>query len=156
MKGLAVFRRQAARGLVGYLAVSRIAGAAFPVVFVVCVAHLQGYAAAATAQALTGLALAGSAPLRARALDIWGSRRTLPAQLAVSAASLTGVSVAIGHTHALAAIIALSVLAAVSAPAIDPAVRTSWRSVADGNEQLSLLHTADSLLAEAGFLIGPR
>jgi len=155
MKGLAVFRSRAALGLAGYLAVNRIAGAAFPVVFVVCLAQLQGYAAAATAQAVTVVALASSAPLRARALDIWGSRRTLPAQFALSAASLTGVSVAIGHTRNLTAIIALSVLAAVSAPAIDPAVRTSWRSVAQGKEQLSLLHTADSLLEEAGFLVGP-
>lgn len=155
MKGLRVLFRKSALGLLAYLMISRIAGAAFPVAFVICIAHVQGYAAAAVAQAVSVFTLAGGAPLRARLLDIWGSRRVLPLQVVVSAACLIVMSVAIGHTKSLALIIGLSLLVSVSSPAIYPAVRTSWRSIADNDEQLAMLHTADSLIEEAGFLVGP-
>lgn len=155
MKGMKVFARTSTRGLLVYLMVGRIAGAAFPIAFVISLAHMQGYAAAALAQGIFVFTLAFGAPLRARMLDVWGSRRILPLQLAVSGASLSGMSVAIGHTKSLALIVGLSVLVSASSPSIDPAVRASWRSVAETEEQLAMLHTADSILEEAGFLIGP-
>jgi MFS family permease len=155
LKGMRVFLRASAVGLMGYLTVSRIVGAAFPVAFVICLAHIQGYGAAGLAQAVTVFTLAFCAPLQARMVDRWGRRIVLPVQATVSGTSLLAVAVAIGHLRSLIVIVALSMLAAVSSPAIDPAVRTSWRAVAEGDEQLALLHTADSLLEEAGFLVGP-
>lgn len=155
MKGMKVLARSSTLGLLAYLMVSRIAEAAFPVAFVISLAHMRGYAAAAFAQGIFVFTLAFGAPLRARMLDVWGSRRILPLQIAISSVCLSGLSVAIGHTRSLALIAGLSVLVAVSSPSIDPAVRASWRSLAESDEQLSLLHTADSILEEAGFLIGP-
>ena len=86
---------------------------------------------------------------------MWGSRRTLSLQVVLSVASLTCLSLAIAYAVNLGFIIALGLLSALSSPAIDAAVRTSWRSVSDDQAELSLLHTADSLLEEAGFLVGP-
>lgn len=156
MAGLGVLVRPAAFALLSYVSVGRVAGAAFPVVFVVVVADGRGFAAAAFLQGLMVVAFAGTAPLRARILDRFGSRTALVPQTVVYLTALCGLTAAtVTSTTNNILVAAFALVTGIAAPALDPAVRLSWQKTARNDEEKKVLHVADSLLEEAGFFIGP-
>lgn len=50
---------------------------------------------------------------------------------------------------------AVAIVFALTSPAVDAVVRTLWRDIGDGEEQVKALHAYDSILEETGFLAGP-
>ncbi|MEU6722008.1 hypothetical protein ABZ897_62150 [Nonomuraea sp. NPDC046802] len=156
MAGYGVLRRPAAATLLGYLVVGRLAGAAFPIAFVIVLAATRGYAQAALLQGVLVAALAGSAPFRARVLDRVGTRRALLPQCVISTVATVALAVCAGQPHVSGAVIALlTLVVALSTPALDAAVRTSWRRTATSDAEVKALHALDSIIEEAGFLAGP-
>lgn len=154
--GVGILVRPAASALFGYLSVGRVARAAFPVAFVVVVADGRGFAAAALLQGLMVAAFAGTAPLRARILERLGPRVALIPQTVVYLAALSALTVAtVTSTGNNGLVAAFALIAGVTAPAFDPAVRLSWQNTARDDDEKRLLQLADSLLEEAGFLVGP-
>lgn len=156
MAGYAVLRRPAAATLLSYLILGRLSGAAFPIAFVIVLADGCGYAEAALLQGVMVAVLAGSAPFRARVLDRVGTRRALVPQCALSTAATAGVAICAGLPNVHGAVIAgLCLIMGLSSPALDTAVRTSWRRAAHTEAEVKALHALDSIIEEVGFLAGP-
>ncbi|TDC04831.1 MFS transporter [Nonomuraea longispora] len=156
IKGYAVIARPASATLLTSLVVGRLAGAAFPIAFVVSLANTRGYAAAAILQGIMVFALASTAPLRARVLDKFTVRRTIIPQSLLYLLLFAGLVATARQPEApnwLVGVLAL--LSAISAPALDTAVRVSWRKMARNEEEVKSLHVLDSITEEAGFLLGP-
>lgn len=151
-----VVRDKRALELLGVLALRRVSGAAFPIVLVVATAEVRGFAAAALVQGLRVAALTFTAPFRARLLDRVGRSRVVLPQtvlwtLALSALVICSISADLPLWTAAAA----AVVMALASPSLDAIIRTIWRTVATTEAEVKALHSYDSILEEAGFLVGP-
>lgn len=138
------------------IAVRRVSGAAFPVALLVAVADVRGLAAAASVQAVRVAASTFSTPLRARLIDRFGrSRVVLPQTLVAGTTLAVFVAIAEDAQLPLATVYCACVLAAVAPAAVDSVIRSAWGEIGAAERQVKLLHSVDSLLEEAGFLLGP-
>jgi MFS family permease len=156
MVRFSVLRGVGAARLIACLSIDRVAGAGLPVAFVVTAAASRGYGQAAGLQGLMAAALAVSAPLRARILDRFGAHRALIPQAVLYILGLLAVAATAGNRSIPWFVVAIAVVVtALSSPPIDPAVRIAWRRMSDGEEDLKILHTVDSIIEESGFLLGP-
>ncbi|MDT0263119.1 MFS transporter [Jatrophihabitans lederbergiae] len=156
MIGKAVVKNRRAAALLGALSLNRIAGAAFPVVLVVSLANARGYGPAAAVQGFWVFSMTATAPFRARLLDRIGRERVLIPQATLSVAALLFLAVAATSSHIPWPIALLAAgLSAIVSPSIDAVVRTTWRSIGTDDDEVKALHSFDSILEEAGFLLGP-
>jgi MFS family permease len=154
--GHAVLRNRHALALLGCLSVQRVAVAALPVVLVVAAADLRGYAAAAGVQGLRVVTNTASAPFRARLLDRIGRHRVIVPQTLLAAALLLLLAVTLtAPSVPLPVVLAVTVASSLASPSMDPVIRTVWRTLGSGDQQVKALHSYDSILEELGYLAGP-
>lgn len=152
----AVVRDRKALELLGVLALRRVAGAAFPIVLVVATAEVRGFAAAALVQGFRVAALALTAPFRARLLDRIGRSRVVLPQTVITAFALSSlVACSVSGRLPIWTAVASAVVMALTSPSLDAVIRTLWRTIATTDAQVKALHSYDSILEEAGFLVGP-
>ncbi|MGI8665144.1 MAG: MFS transporter [Jatrophihabitans sp.] len=152
----AVVRDRRALELLGVLALRRVAGAGFPIVLVVATAEVRGFAAAALVQGFRVAALALTAPFRARLLDRIGRSRVVLPQTVITAIALSCLVVcSISGRLPIWTAAASAVIMALSSPSLDAVIRTVWRTIATTDAEVKALHSYDSILEEAGFLVGP-
>lgn len=149
-------RDRNALSLLVVLILRRVAGAAFPVVLVVATADVRGLAAAALVQGFRVTALAGTAPFRARLLDRIGRARVIRPQIVVSSAALVALAIcSVTRSIPLWAVAVCAVVMALTNPSLDAVIRTVWRMTGRTEAEVKALHSYDSIIEEAGFLVGP-
>lgn len=151
-----VVRDRQALALLGVLALRRVSAAAFPIVLVVATAEVRGFAAAALVQGFRVAALTFTAPLRARLLDRMERSRIVLPQTVLWALALAALVVcSITASLPLWAAAAAAVVMALVSPSLDAVIRTLWRTVGTTEAEVKALHSYDSILEEAGYLVGP-
>ncbi|MGW3956836.1 MFS transporter [Streptomyces sp. NPDC004752] len=134
---------------------ARTTAAVLPVTLLLALADRYGYARAGLAAGSHTLLLAFLVPLRARLLDRCPHRHALPV---MGACTLTFTTLAVLSVAARSpwwATLTLVITASISSPPLNAALRASWRRLAAGPTQLRAVHSADSVLEEAGFVIAP-
>ncbi|WP_372492674.1 MFS transporter [Cellulomonas wangsupingiae] len=142
--------------LFAIIVVRRVAGAAFPVALLIAVADARGLVIAASVQAVRVAVATFSTPLRARLIDRFGRSHVVLPQTIVAAVTLVIFVAIVGDDRApLALIYVACALAAVTPAAVDAVIRSAWAEIGRTERQVKLLHSVDSLLEEAGFLLGP-
>lgn len=143
-------------GLFAIIALRQISGAALPVVLVVATADVRGFAFAALVQGVRVAIYTFTTPLRARLVDRFGRARVIYPQTAVANVSLIAFAIfSVDVRTPVPWIFVACAFYAISTPAMNPVIRTEWKSLGRGPEEVKTLHAADSILEEAGFLIGP-
>jgi MFS family permease len=154
--GLTVLARPRILHLLTLALVTRIAIAVLPITLLVSLAQPYGYGIAAFVNGTYILLLAFVAPLRGRVLDRFGQRRAL-LPMAICAVTFT-ILVAVSVTRHWSWVVSLLLViaAGLTSPPLNAALRTSWRTVVNGEEgPLKVVHSADSVLEELGFVLAP-
>jgi predicted MFS family arabinose efflux permease len=108
------------------------------------------YAAAGLALALFGVTSV-LLPAKARRIDRFGQRRTLPALALLCAAALTAAVT----TDSPVVLVILIGLAGLAAPPLGPAMRASWRVLTLGTSLKERAYAMDSVAEETLYLVGP-
>ncbi|MCX5387506.1 MFS transporter [Streptomyces sp. NBC_00083] len=142
------------RGLLTIAFLTRTTAATLPVLLLLALADAHGYARAATVGGTYTLVLALCAPLRGRLLDRCGPR-TLLAMASATTLLLALVVASIHYTWPWPTTLPLVIAATLTSPPLNSALRSSWRRLAAGEAQLKAVHSADSVLEEAGFVLAP-
>lgn len=153
--GTAVLRSPRVSQLLVAAFLSRAAVAASPLALLVALASVYGFATAGLIDGVYTLILALFGPLRARILDHFQPRTSLFVMGAVALSSMAGVSIVIAEKGPWWAALALIVLSGLTMPPLNAALRVSWRQTVQGDEQLKVVHTADSIVEELAFVTGP-
>jgi hypothetical protein len=153
--GLAALAQRRVLHLLGVAFLSRVAVAATPLALLVALADVYGFGVAGLIDGSYTVVLAGLGPLRARVLDRVGQRAALIAMGTVAMCCMALVVVAIARVWPWPVTLALIVAAGLSAPPLNAALRVSWRQAVTGPEALKVVHLADSIVEELGFVIGP-
>lgn len=114
------------------------------------------FAMAGVASGTFGFANVLAAPFRARAIDVWGQRRTLIPLGAVQAVSLTSLALATNARPARPGLlVALCVAIGLVTPPVGAAMRTIWReSTSEGTQRTRAL-SLDAIADDAVFIVGP-
>lgn len=142
--------------LMGILAIRRIAGAAFPVAMFIAVASVRGIGEAALLQGFRVAVATFTAPLRARLIDRFGRARVVIIQTLVSGVGLISfVFLALQAAVPLVYALGACLITAATAPAMDSVVRAMWKEIATEDKDVKRLHSADSIIEETGYLLGP-
>jgi MFS family permease len=114
------------------------------------------FAAAGIASGAFGFANVAAAPWRARAIDLWGQRRTLTPLGLAQAASYLGLTLAAdARTTPAAVFVGLSAAAGVAAPPLGAAMRTAWTSITSPGDQRTRALSLDATADEVVFIVGP-
>ncbi|MER5561231.1 MFS transporter [Streptomyces sp. NPDC002506] len=142
------------RGLLTIAFLTRTTAATLPILLLLALADAHGYARAATVGGTYTLVLALCAPLRSRFLDRCGPR-TLLAMTSATTLLLALVAASIHFTWPWPTTLPLVTAATLTSPPLNAALRSSWRRLATGEAQLKAVHSADSVLEEAGFVLAP-
>jgi len=153
--GLSILRQRRVLNLLTVAFLSRVAVAASPLALLIALADVYGFAIAAVIDGVYTILLAGLSPLRARLLDLIGPRVALMAMTAASVTSMTLVAWGISRAAAWPIILTGIIFAGISAPPLNAALRVSWRQAVSGPEALKVVHLADSIVEEIGFILGP-
>lgn len=153
--GLAALRQRRVVHLLTVAFLSRVAFAAMPLALLVALADVYAFGIAGLIDGTYTLLLAGLGPLRARLLDRFHPRVALMVMGAVSVSCMTLVVVAIARRWPWPVTLAFIVAAGLSSPPLNAALRVSWRRVVTGPEPLKVVHLADSIVEELGFVAGP-
>ncbi|GAA3463397.1 MFS transporter [Saccharothrix longispora] len=136
--------------------VARTSGAVMPVTLLVSLAQPYGYGIAAVVNGVYIALLAFVAPLRGRLLDRIGQRRAIVPMAATAIAFTVLTAVSVGAQWAWGWTLVTVAVAGLTSPPLNAALRTSWRTVVNGEEgPLKTVHSADSVLEEMGFVIAP-
>lgn len=154
--GLAALARPRILHLLALALVTRTVVAVLPITLLVSLAQPYGYGIAAVVNGTFILVLAFVAPLRGRVLDRFGQRRAL-FPMGISAITFT-ILVAVSVTQRWSWVVSLLLViaAGLTSPPLNSALRTSWRTVVNGEEgPLKVVHSADSVLEELGFVLAP-
>ncbi|MFB7764203.1 MFS transporter [Streptomyces xiamenensis] len=134
---------------------ARIAAAALPITLLLAIADRYGYARAGLLAGTHTITLALLVPLRGRLLDRYGHRNALPL-MATAAATLTIAATASVTAHwPWWSTLLLAIGATISAPPLNAALRSAWRRLVTDHADLKAVHSADSVLEEAGFVAAP-
>ncbi|GAB7189025.1 hypothetical protein ATKI12_8856 [Kitasatospora sp. Ki12] len=153
--GLAVLTKPRVAHLLTVSFISTITRGAVPLALLVALASVYGFGVGGLIDGVYTLLLAGLGPFRARALDMFGQRAVL---LVMGALSLTFqglIVLAIAGNWPWFTTLALIIAAGMTSPPLGSALRVSWRQAVDGPEQLKVVHSANSIIEELGFVVGP-
>ncbi|WP_285566692.1 MFS transporter [Streptomyces sp. RTGN2] len=134
---------------------TRVTVAALPITLLLTLAHTYGYARAGAVNGGYTLVLAFLAPLRARILDRWGTGRALVLMGATTMTLMTLVAISTAARWPWWTTLLLTIGAGSTTPPLNAALRASWRRLTTGPAQLKAVHSADSILEEAGFVLAP-
>ncbi|MGW8726294.1 MFS transporter [Streptomyces sp. NPDC055808] len=142
------------RGLLTIAFLTRTTAATLPILLLLALADAHGYVRAATVGGTYTLVLALCAPLRGRLLDRCGPR-TLLAMASATTVLLALVAAGVHYAWPWLTTLPLVIAATLTSPPLNAALRSSWRRLATGEAQLKAVHSADSVLEEAGFVLAP-
>ncbi|MFE5098083.1 MFS transporter [Streptomyces sp. NPDC056638] len=134
---------------------TRVTVAALPITLLLTLAHTYGYARAGAVNGGYTLVLAFLAPLRARILDRWGTGRALVLMGATTMTLMALVAISTATRWPWWTTLLLTIGAGSTTPPLNAALRASWRRLTTGPAQLKAVHSADSILEEAGFVLAP-
>ncbi|MFJ3841842.1 MFS transporter [Streptomyces sp. NPDC090054] len=152
---LRLLTRPPVRGLLTLAFLARTTAAVLPITLLLALAQTHGYARAATVAGGYTFVLALCAPLRGRLLDRYGAHRALTLMGITTATFLALVAGSIEFRWPWWTTLPLVIAATLSSPPLNSALRASWRHLATDEGQLKAVHSADSILEEAGFVLAP-
>ncbi|MFT4052017.1 MAG: MFS transporter [Microbacterium sp.] len=109
------------------------------------------YASAGLVLATASIGQSVSGPITSRWMGVWGIRRVLAVTTAVCAAALLTLAIA---PTSLAGSMALGLVAGLSAPPVQPAVRTIYPTLV-GAKELNALFSLDASLQEIIWILAP-
>lgn len=117
--------------------------------------HELGWAGASFAAFLIGAAVFG--PYKGALVDRFGARRLLVPMAVAFAVAATGAALLAqgGHVALYVPALVLTGLAAVLAPPNSAVLRTVWTEVARSDVENTRLHSLDSVVEEATFVVAP-
>ncbi|GGZ61681.1 MFS transporter [Streptomyces subrutilus] len=147
--------RPPVRGLLTLAFLARTTAAVLPVTLLLALAESHGYARAALVGGGYTFVIALCAPLRGRLLDRYGAHRALTRLGAATALLLGLVACSVEFRWPWWTTLPLVVTAGLASPPLNAALRSSWRRLAADEAQLKAVHSADSVLEEAGFVLAP-
>ncbi|WP_043257895.1 MFS transporter [Streptomyces sp. Tu6071] len=153
--GWPVLARRPVAPLLALAFAARTTAAVLPIALLLALADRYGYARAGLVGGTTTLVLALLVPLRGRALDRFGHRHAL---LIMGTATMTLTATAAGSVAARWpwwTTLLLVLAANLTNPPLNAALRSSWRRLVTTPTQLKTVHSADSILEEAGFVVAP-
>ncbi|WP_329359922.1 MFS transporter [Streptomyces anulatus] len=152
---LRLLTRPPVRGLLTIAFLARTTSAVLPITLLLALAQSHGYTRAALVSGGYTFVIAFCAPLRGRLLDRFGAHRMLTVMGTVTALFLGLVACSIEFRWPWWTTLPLVIAATLSSPPLNAALRSSWRRLATGEAQLKAVHSADSVLEEAGFVLAP-
>ncbi|KQX27281.1 hypothetical protein ASD97_34325 [Streptomyces sp. Root63] len=126
-----------------------------PITLLLALAHSHGYTRAALVAGAYTFVIAFCAPLRGRLLDRLGAHRMLTVMGVTTAILLGLVACSIELVWPWWTTLPLVIAATLTSPPLNAALRSSWRHLATDEAQLKAVHSADSVLEEAGFVLAP-
>ncbi|MER6523113.1 MFS transporter [Streptomyces sp. NPDC001553] len=147
--------RPPVRGLLTLAFLARTTAAVLPITLLLALAQAHGYTRAAAVGGGYTLVLALCAPLRGRLLDRYGAHRMLTLMGAATAVLLGLVACSVEFRWPWWSTLPLVIAATLAGPPLNAALRSSWRTLATDEAQLKAVHSADSILEEAGFVLAP-
>ncbi|MHA7306016.1 MFS transporter [Arthrobacter sp. TMN-49] len=133
---------------------------AYPLVFIPLLLAIEAstgsFAVAGAAVGVYGATAGFLAPLRAKAIDRYGQRRTLPILAFCFSALLVATSAitATAGSSALLCVVMAGLVGAV-APPLGPVMRVLWKQLTEGPVMLKRALTLDAVIEEVLYLIGP-
>ncbi|GHI99307.1 MFS transporter [Streptomyces olivaceus] len=151
---LTLLLRPPAGPLLGLAFTARTVAATLPITLLLALADRYGYARAALVGGGHTLVLAFLVPLRGRLLDRYGHRHALPVMAAVAMTLTALAAVSVTARWPWWTTLLLVITASISGPPLNAALRSAWRRLVDP-QHLKTVHTADSVLEEAGFVAAP-
>ncbi|WP_329212285.1 MFS transporter [Streptomyces sp. NBC_01708] len=154
-KILAVLGRRPVGPLLALAFTARTTAAALPIALLLALADRYGYARAALVGGSTTLVLALMVPLRGRLLDRAGHRHALPAMGACAMILTATAAISVATRWPWWTTLLLVLAANMSSPPLNAALRSSWRRLVTSPQDLKAVHSADSILEEAGFVAAP-
>lgn len=134
---------------------SRTIVAILPITLLVSLAQPHGYGIAAVVNGTYVLVLAVLGPLRGRVLDRVGQRRALRIMGPAAIGFMSMVAFSVEYVWPWWTSLLLVLGAGLTAPPFNAAIRASWRQVVPDQQTLKAAHSADSILEEICFVIGP-
>ncbi|MFH8692580.1 MFS transporter [Streptomyces anulatus] len=143
------------RGLLTIAFLARTTSAVLPITLLLALAHSHGYTRAALVAGAYTFVIAFCAPLRGRLLDRLGAHRMLTLMGVTTAMLLGLVACSIELVWPWWTTLPLVIAATLTSPPLNAALRSSWRRLATDEAQLKAVHSADSVLEEAGFVLAP-
>ncbi|MGW6072025.1 MFS transporter, partial [Streptomyces anulatus] len=152
---LRLLTRPPVRGLLTIAFLARTTSAVLPITLLLALAQSHGYTRAALVSGGYTFVIAFCAPLRGRLLDRFGAHRMLTVMSTVTALFLGLVACSIEFRWPWWTTLPLVIAATLSSPPLNAALRSSWRRLATDEAQLKAVHSADSVLEEAGFVLAP-
>ncbi|MBT2411119.1 MFS transporter [Streptomyces sp. ISL-12] len=150
----ALLLRPPAAPLLALAFAARTVAAVLPITLLLALADRYGYARAALVGGSHTLVLAFLVPLRGRLLDRYGHRNALPVMAVVAMTLTTVAAVSVTARWPWWTTLLLVITASMSGPPLNAALRSSWRRLV-APTHLKAVHTADSVLEEAGFVAAP-
>ncbi|MBL1288107.1 MFS transporter [Streptomyces sp. NPDC057067] len=154
-KTLAVLGRRPVGPLLALAFTARTTAAALPIALLLALADRYGYARAALVGGSTTLVLALMVPLRGRLLDRAGHRHALPVMGACAMILTATAAISVAARWPWWTTLLLVLAANMSSPPLNAALRSSWRRLVTSPQDLKAVHSADSILEEAGFVAAP-
>ncbi|MER6021905.1 MFS transporter [Streptomyces anulatus] len=143
------------RGLLTIAFLARTTSAVLPITLLLALAHSHGYTRAALVAGAYTFVIAFCAPLRGRLLDRLGAHCMLTLMGVTTAMVLGLVACSIELVWPWWTTLPLVIAATLTSPPLNAALRSSWRHLATDEAQLKAVHSADSVLEEAGFVLAP-
>ncbi|MFF6937631.1 MFS transporter [Streptomyces sp. NPDC008312] len=153
-KILAVLGRRPVGPLLALAFTARTTAAVLPIALLLALADRYGYARAALVGGSTTLVLALMVPLRGRLLDRAGHRHALPVMGACAMILTATAAISVAARWPWWTTLLLVLAANMSSPPLNAALRSSWRRLVSPQD-LKAVHSADSILEEAGFVAAP-
>ncbi|MFE4218572.1 MFS transporter [Streptomyces sp. NPDC056844] len=154
-KILAVLGRRPVGPLLALAFTARTTAAVLPIALLLALADRYGYARAALVGGSTTLVLALMVPLRGRLLDRAGHRHALPVMGACAMILTATAAISVAARWPWWTTLLLVLAANMSSPPLNAALRSSWRRLVTSPQDLKAVHSADSILEEAGFVAAP-
>jgi MFS family permease len=150
----ALFRIPRVRPVFAWVSLSRLQFGVIPLALLLLLAaQRQSYAEAGAATAGYALTAGLLGPLRAHLADRHGHGRTLVVLTALNAAALLGV-VALASAPLVVLVLAAVLAGCLPAP-VGPVMRSTWRELTSGEEQLQTAYSLDTVTEEVLFVVGP-
>lgn len=152
---LALLGRPGMAGLLASSLFGRLAAGMVPFGAVAVFAQHRQYVAAGAASAGFLIAASLVAPQRARLIDRYSARRTLPVFAIAFVIVICSSASAIHFNFPIVVPVGLIALAAAVAPPNSMVLRTAWSSISTTDGENRALHSLDSILEEAMFVVSP-
>jgi MFS family permease len=151
-----LFAVRPARRLVVVSLLGRLSTGAYPIPLILLIqGTTHSYALAGVAEATNLAAAALTGPARGRALDRFGSRRAIP-PIALTRAAALALLWPVATTRVPVAIILVTAVAGIAAPALPTAMRLQWqRLLAPDDGRLPQAYAFEALAQVFLFVAGP-